>query len=817
MKSLTREFRRVMANDEQNYLVYADITLSNNTALNLTNSEIWAGGFSYEEAVSQDDSFTALGSAIIGSAEVIINNIYEEYSAYDFINAKVVLHIGLQFENRLEKIKIGTYRVDDAVYNGATIRLSLLDYMEQFDRPYPTSGTNALTYPATLSEIVHHACLKCGVTFAATSEGFPHYSYEIPNAPSSEESVTYREVLSWVATIAGCYLKCNPDGQLTLGWFDTTLLDESASDLDGGTFNPWSGGTVYNGGTFNPWSEGTVYDGGDLYTDRNVNYITKLWSQNIAMDDVVITGVTALVKDESEDATSDILTFSTGTSGYIIEISDNEFITKTNAQTIVNWLGTQLIGLRFRKLSVSQVGDLAIEAGDVGLVIDRKQNIYRALITRMSFSVGGEQTIVCGADTPSRNSAIRFSSATKSYVESRKLLKQEQTAREQALEELAQAIEESSGVYTTIVSASSGKIYYLHDKPNLSESKIVWKMTAEAWAVTNEWQGTDDATTSANKWNAGMLVNGTVIANILSTHGVNADWINSGTITGRTINGCTLNAGGPNGGGLYVRTSGGVVILSASNSGATIAGFIFNNAAFRYGKTSFTDSGNTGVYISPSSGVAVGQNTGYYARLSTDGSLTMKDCYDSGAYYHSAIVIYGRYSGAATTISGSVRSVFESGVDVYRTLTSQDDFYVYGNHNLKGRVIQTKSYGDRILSAYETAEPLFGDVGEGVIGDDGQCYVDIDPILSETILENTQYQVFLQSYSEHHVWVAERTPLYFVVKGEPNSKFAWEIKIKQIGMTNQRLEVVENRQFERPENLNFFDVETIESELYGGL
>ena len=75
MKNLSKEFRQALYNDERNYLAYADITLANNTVLNLTNSEIWTGGFSYEESVSEDNSFTAVGSAIMGSATLIINNI----------------------------------------------------------------------------------------------------------------------------------------------------------------------------------------------------------------------------------------------------------------------------------------------------------------------------------------------------------------------------------------------------------------------------------------------------------------------------------------------------------------------------------------------------------------------------------------------------------------------------------------------------------------------------------------------------------------------------------------------------------------------
>lgn len=557
MRNVTRQFRRALADNERNFLAYADITLTNNVVLNLTNTEIWSGGFSFDEAVSEDESFTAIGSVIIGSAEIVINNIYEEYSQYDFINADVVLYIGMQFENRLEKIKIGVYRVDDAVYNGATVRLSLLDNIEQFDRPYSLSD---LQYPATLEEIVRNACSVCGVTLANSSLQFPHYQLSIPDKPV-EDSLTFREVVSWCATIAGCFVKCNADGEIVFDWFNTALFDESGTDLDGGTFNPWSSGTVYDGGTFRPWSEGDVYDGGDLHDDRPVHYITGLWSQNIAMDDVVITGVAANVIDDSENAQHDILTYSTGTTDYEIRIEPNNFITKTNAQQIVNWLGQQLIGLRFRKLNVSHLNDPSIETGDVAYVIDRKQNIYRALVTRTSFSISGEQTIVCGAETPSRNSATKFSSLTKGFVDSRKLLRKERTARNEAIAQLEQAIDESAGLYSTIVvQQTGGNIYYMHDQPDLADSKIVWKMTRDAWAVTNDWQGTDSATTSAHKWNAGLTVNGTLISEILNAVGVNADWINTGAISVKDDNNVET---------FYANVNTGVVRIKASSFSLT--------------------------------------------------------------------------------------------------------------------------------------------------------------------------------------------------------------------------------------------------------
>lgn len=114
------------------------------------------------------------------------------------------------------------------------------------------------------------------------------------------------------------------------------------------------------------------------------------------------------------------------------------------------------------------------------------------------------------------------------------------------------------------------------------------------------------------------------------------------------------------------------------------------------------------------------------------------------------------------------------------------NLYVY--NGTKSRVASTKSYDDRALYCYEMPSPMFGDIGHGVIGDDGLCYVDIDLVFGETVDTVQNYQVFLQSYSEHNVYVHEKTKDYFVVKGEPNTEFDWEIKAKQLDFPLERLE-----------------------------
>lgn len=106
----------------------------------------------------------------------------------------------------------------------------------------------------------------------------------------------------------------------------------------------------------------------------------------------------------------------------------------------------------------------------------------------------------------------------------------------------------------------------------------------------------------------------------------------------------------------------------------------------------------------------------------------------------------------------------------------------------KNRVVETEDYGDRLLYCYESASPMFGDIGEGITDKNGECYVGIDHIFSETVNPDIEYQVFLQKEGEGDLWVAEKERDYFVVKGTGKLKFSWEIKALQRDYEYERLE-----------------------------
>lgn len=125
-------------------------------------------------------------------------------------------------------------------------------------------------------------------------------------------------------------------------------------------------------------------------------------------------------------------------------------------------------------------------------------------------------------------------------------------------------------------------------------------------------------------------------------------------------------------------------------------------------------------------------------------------------------------------------------------ITSGGDIYAWGNIGCSGeksRIVDTENYSNRKLYSYEFSSPMFGDVGEGITDQNGECYVSFDDVFLESVNSNCEYQVFLQKEGQGDLWVEEKAPQYFLVKGTENLKFAWEVKVKQRNYEYERLEV----------------------------
>lgn len=507
MINTSNEYKQAI---KENRIFEADVRIqfTDGTILPVTQAGLF--GLGIEDNVSGTSSFD-IGAAIINQLTLKLDNVDETYDQYDFDGAKITARIGLHLSESTEWLNKGSYAADPGESSGDVITVKAYDNMKKFDEKYSKS---TLKYPATLGSIVRDACTVCGVTLATQS--FDQDDYVVQGRPG-DEALTFREVLCWVGQIACKWCRCNKDGALELNWYD----------LEG-------------------YEDGTGY----------FHDIKNLASQNISTDDVVITGIKVVQEVEQEEGTATV-EYLSGTEGYVLSIEGNGLIQGQNGQTVASLLGEKLIGLAFRKLSVTHQSDPSIEAGDLAKVTDRKNRVYKTLITGTAFQFGNNQKTECSAETPSRNSAERFSQSTKNYVKLRKQIINEKSAREQAIENLANALANSSGLYITTEEQEDGSsIYYMHNKPTLEESDIIWKITAEAFGISTD---------GGETYPFGFQVTGEMVAKLLAVEGINASWIRTGVFEVSDKDGNEI---------MYVDVDTGVVRINAQSltiSGSPVA------------------------------------------------------------------------------------------------------------------------------------------------------------------------------------------------------------------------------------------------------
>lgn len=503
MRNLSTEFKEQQNSGNRNYLKYADFTFTDGSTLSITDKDLWSNGFKFEDAVSQNGSFD-IGAAIINKLTLQINNFSGKYTDYIWDGARVVCYIGLELSTGIEKIRICTMTVTDAPYqNTAIISLTCEDSMRLFDRDYSESK---LTYPATRLQIIQDACEACGVTLQSTR--FDNDDFVIQNRPD-DSSITFRQVIAWVAQMVCQWAKTDAYGRLCLDWYKNEVPDNFYDLVE------------------TPWKD---IEGKDILDTTGAQIITVMQKGITAIDtngftpwlyDVEITGVkvTEYVENSSKNEAK---TYQSGKSGYVIEISDNKLIQEGSGEKICQIIADRCVGLKFRPFTTGALTNIAWEAGDTIAISDRNGKQYKSFLTSVTLNPGAFEQLECSAKSVSRNKQKQYTLSQQVQAESKKNLKDERTAREKAIEELSQRLSESSGTYTTVETQPDGSnIYYLHNKPQLSDSDIIWKMTAEAWAVSTD---------GGQHWNGGMTVDGDVIARILTATGVNADWINTGTI-----------------------------------------------------------------------------------------------------------------------------------------------------------------------------------------------------------------------------------------------------------------------------------------------
>lgn len=261
--------------------------------------------------------------------------------------------------------------------------------------------------------------------------------------------------------------------------------------------------------------------------------------------------------------------------------------------------------------------------------------------------------------------------------------------------------------------------------------------------------------------------------------------------------------------GLRVAAGSGVISFYANNTKVSIG-------AYPYGRMSNEYPGQ----------FRIGVND---IRLATGATVNFMNVYSSSGYNHNSGSGTNYRCAISLNSHGLTISITNPTNNTTATYYFNDDFSQFEAGQVvvdgvsvtgtKSRIVDTEDYSKRLLYCYETPTPMFGDLGEGLLDEDGETYIFIDSIFEETVETNVAYQVFLQRYDSGDCWVSQRTPGYFVVKGTPGLKFGWELKAKQKGFDQLRMEIKDREERVITTDYGYIDgeyIKELEEERMGG-
>lgn len=208
---------------------------------------------------------------------------------------------------------------------------------------------------------------------------------------------------------------------------------------------------------------------------------------------------------------------------------------------------------------------------------------------------------------------------------------------------------------------------------------------------------------------------------------------------------------------------GNVIANSLKSSNAQITGGTFNITS---------DKNDSAIWLK--------SYDGYFESLMSASGISFKTSDSVANVYYNGIGINGgdiRAALMSDPIGGSYA--------IAGTITALQKLQSKGT---KSRIVNTVHYSERILYCYEMPSPMFGDIGTGKIDEFGYSYIYFEQIFQETIKSDMTYYAFLQKEGEGDLWVEEKTPEYFLVKGTPGLSFSWEVKAKQVDYEYERIE-----------------------------
>ena len=352
--------------------------------------------------------------------DVTASELTVEFLSSDPIQQDEVLTYSI-IEDGVET-KIGVFKAEKPTQaTRTTMRFSAYDNIIKTEKPFSDwLMSNQGLFPMSLRVLVENVCSYCGVELATTD--FPHADMLV--GAFYADDITCRQVLSWVAAIAGRFVKANADGELEFAWFsqitantitpaksDSSVTFDVTDDGAGNVYIQSPGLSLSDDGAGNVSLQSnsvTLLDdgAGNVYIEGTVASVPFL-RDTLSYESYTTELIDRVQINHSEDDVGVI--YPEDAKGNCFTISGNMIlgaVSREDVTQVARSIYEQLNALTYVPFSVTVPRTIAVRAGERIVVQTSDGNTFGTYVMKMSVAPSGTTLSATGDKSYGSNAAV---------------------------------------------------------------------------------------------------------------------------------------------------------------------------------------------------------------------------------------------------------------------------------------------------------------------------------------------------------------------------------------------------------------------------
>ena len=476
-----------------------------------------------------------VGSAYAADLSFLLNNNDGKWNGVQLDGATVFPYAGIELADKtIEWVPLGVFIIDQPGRPYTIMNIKASDRMILFDEPLSDAG---IVPPITNQLMLQRICEHCHIPMAASLISQINMNHVVKALPESRERMSCRDAVAEIAAMAGGNAHMNRRGELeiltlkkakafdetTWGQVRTKKLTWGGENKAGRTWSKISGLT--NRETYGELKT-TVTTWGAL-KDRMITWglLKRQSFAELSQSETITITPSERYKfnQNTELITITGLTYKDhlwGTQDYSIELGELALLADDDSEAVISALWPVIDGISYTGYSAEYPGDAAFDLGDVVCHQTLDGRFVTSYITQHTFKLGKQSTIKGEAKTKQernyKSANVRRLASVAAKAE--KYTDKHLSSYKQETAQLADLMAQALGVYgpTQVEQDNGASYWYMHDKPKLEESKVLWRFDGTSLGISDD---------GGKTWSGGITAQSKLIMRVIEAVKVRAELV----------------------------------------------------------------------------------------------------------------------------------------------------------------------------------------------------------------------------------------------------------------------------------------------------